>query len=261
MPKPGAGRAALIIAHPGHELRVHHWIERVKPLVFVLTRGDGRTHASRLSSTTRILERAGASIGAVYGRWRDCDVYDALVQGDTAQIRQALDEITQALLAADVDIVVADAEERYNPSHDLCRYLAQAAVARVRAASGRAIRDLEFPLVGPPASLHEPQDSQAIVVTLDEAALDRKLEAAANYPELADEVAQAVSTFGRQAFGVEYLTTARVSPLVSTAVPFYETYGAAQVAAGRYQQVITYVDHVQSVRIALAALPTPTCTS
>jgi len=52
---------ALIIAHPGHELRVHHWLEKTRPLVFVLTDGSGRTAQSRLHSTTRILERAGAT--------------------------------------------------------------------------------------------------------------------------------------------------------------------------------------------------------
>src|SRR5438034_752023 len=30
-------RAALFIAHPGHELLVHGWLELVRPFVFVLT--------------------------------------------------------------------------------------------------------------------------------------------------------------------------------------------------------------------------------
>ena len=53
-------RPALIIAHPGHELRVHHWLEKTRPLMLVLTDGSGRTAQSRLASTTRILEQAGA---------------------------------------------------------------------------------------------------------------------------------------------------------------------------------------------------------
>nr|MDP9120522.1 hypothetical protein [Acidobacteriota bacterium] len=28
-------RAALVIGHPGHELRVHGWLERARPLVLV----------------------------------------------------------------------------------------------------------------------------------------------------------------------------------------------------------------------------------
>ncbi len=247
-------RAALLIAHPGHELRVHHWIERTRPLVLVLTRGDGHSRASRLMSTTRVLERAGATIGPVYGRWRDADVYDALVGGDVPVFTSALAEIVDVLVGAGIDVLAADAEERYNPSHDLCRYLAAAAAARVRQATGRPLADLEFPLVGPPSSRHAGDDAQAVVVHLDETALDRKLEAARHYPELAAEVEHAVATFGRSAFGTEFLTHARTSPLDASEQPYYETYGAAQVAAGRYARLITYADHVRPVR---AALDTP----
>jgi hypothetical protein len=35
------GRAALVIAHPGHELRALHWLRLSRPCVFVLTDGSG----------------------------------------------------------------------------------------------------------------------------------------------------------------------------------------------------------------------------
>ena len=40
-------KAALIVAHPGHELRVHHWLEATRPVVLDLTEAlamcrDGR---------------------------------------------------------------------------------------------------------------------------------------------------------------------------------------------------------------------------
>src|SRR5260221_8686768 len=54
-------RPALIIAHPGHELRVHRWLEKTRPLVLVLTDGSGRTAQSRLASTTRILKQAAGA--------------------------------------------------------------------------------------------------------------------------------------------------------------------------------------------------------
>jgi hypothetical protein len=49
------GESALIIAHPGHEIRVHGWLERAKPVVYVLTDGSGRSGQSRLASTARLL--------------------------------------------------------------------------------------------------------------------------------------------------------------------------------------------------------------
>ena len=74
--------AALVVAHPGHEISLHGWLERVKPVVFVLTDGSGQRGVSRLSSTTRVLERAGARRGPVYGRFTDGRIYDALLAGD-----------------------------------------------------------------------------------------------------------------------------------------------------------------------------------
>src|SRR5260370_411620 len=71
--------AALVIAHPGHELRVHHWLERARPVTFVLTDGSGHTDRSRLAATTAILERAGATRGAIYGAMSDRELYQAIL--------------------------------------------------------------------------------------------------------------------------------------------------------------------------------------
>ena len=49
-------KTALMVAHPGHELRVWHWLEIECPRVVVVTDGSGRSGASRkgtvLSVTT-----------------------------------------------------------------------------------------------------------------------------------------------------------------------------------------------------------------
>ena len=247
-------RAALIIAHPGHELRVHHWIERARPLVFVLTHGDGHARDSRLASTTRVLQRAGAEPGPLYGRWRDRDLYQALLDGQHAPFVDAVDEISEALTAHAIDCVVADAEERYNPSHDVCRYLAATVAAR-QSARGVATRDFEFPLVAAPDALLEPSGTQdALVLRLDDEALRRKLDAARQYPEMAEEVARALEVFGEAAFRTECLTPAEPSPLEAPAPPFYETYGEAQVAAGKYPVVVRYAAHARPLRERLMSL-------
>src|SRR5206468_10486420 len=71
-------RAALVIAHPGHELRVHAWVELAQPLAFVLTDGSGHTGQSRLASTSRLLDQTGASSGGIYGRLTDGVLYTAI---------------------------------------------------------------------------------------------------------------------------------------------------------------------------------------
>src|SRR5216684_7212977 len=70
-----ATRSALIVAHPGHELRAHGWLELAKPTVFVLTDGSGRTARSRLGSTRDVLTAAGAKPAGIYRRFTDADVY------------------------------------------------------------------------------------------------------------------------------------------------------------------------------------------
>lgn len=68
-------RAALVVAHPSHELLVHGWLQLNRPQVFVLTDGSGRSGSSRLSQTTRLLEQVGAQRGSIYGRLTDLEAY------------------------------------------------------------------------------------------------------------------------------------------------------------------------------------------
>ena len=90
-------RTALVIGHPGHELRVHHWLERVRPVTFVLTDGSGHTDHSRLGSTTQVIERAGATRGAIYGALTDRALYSAILHEDHALFAQLAQDLAAAL--------------------------------------------------------------------------------------------------------------------------------------------------------------------
>jgi len=72
---------ALVIAHPGHELRVHGWLEKARPLVFVLTDGSGRSGLPRLNSTRKVLLDAGAKTGPIFGRFTDAETYASIPRG------------------------------------------------------------------------------------------------------------------------------------------------------------------------------------
>ncbi|HEX9942362.1 MAG TPA: hypothetical protein VGG03_10125 [Thermoanaerobaculia bacterium] len=114
--EPEGHRAALVIAHPGHELRVHHWLERTRPVVLVLTDGSGHTDRSRLASTTAILERTGATPGPIYGRLADRDLYRAILDGDADLFAALADEIAGILENQGVEYVAGDAVEGFNPA-------------------------------------------------------------------------------------------------------------------------------------------------
>ena len=244
---PNTQRAALIIAHPGHELRVHHWLETAKPQVAVLTDGSGRTNKSRLDSTTRILQRTGATPGPIYGRFTDAQIYKVMLEGQRDVIVKLLEEVADWLVAEKFDYVAGDALEGYNTSHELCRYLISAACELARRRSGRAIANYDFLLTGRPDECPPELRPNAICLRLDDAAIAHKLAAAENYPELKDEVAGALQKFGKSLFAVEWLRpVANGMELRPTAmdIPFYESYGEKQKAAGHYQNVIRQREHL-----------------
>ena len=248
-------RAALIIAHPGHELRVHHWLETARPATLVLTDGAGRTLRARLDSTTKILQRAGATTGPVYGRFTDREIYQAMLAGKSGVFLALLEEVVDWLVAERIDYVAGDALEGYNTSHEVCRFLTGAACEQAARRSGRTIRNFDFLLTGRPDECPRPLQAGAICLRLEVAAVERKLAAAAGYPELKPEVDFALKEFGPAAFAVEWLrpvaNDAGLHPAV--AKPYYEIYGEKQMAAGHYQNVIREQEHLLPLARAIWA--------
>lgn len=246
-------RALLVVAHPGHELRVHGWLERARPEVWVLTDGSGHGGQGRLASTAGLLARAGATPGAIFGRLSDRDAYALMMAGDAAAAAELVEELAAALFEQHVDYVAGDACEGFNPVHDLCRLLIDAAVLLARRRAGRAIDAFEFALDGGP---DWQGDGEALRWQLDDAALARKLKAARQYPELADEVDRALRSHGADAFRGECLY--RVEPLRTLSgrfdgKPQYERFGEERVAAGHYTQVLRHREHFAPLAAAVLA--------
>lgn len=271
-----SARAALIVAHPGHELRVHGWLEAVRPHVCVLTDGSGRTERSRLNSTTRVLEAAGTAAGAVYGDMTDLELYVAVLDYNHSRFTHLVDELASMLLREQIGCVAGDMAEGYNPAHDICRLVINAAVRLANRASGRQILNYDFTLVAPPGRCPDELHADSIWLNLDEAAFARKLSAARNYPELQAEVEAALSGAGSVGllghpdlakrsgpdlggpgtsdFRVECLRPVDAhapAPNFTGQRPFYEEYGERQVMAGYYTRVLRYREHMLPLAAAL----------
>jgi hypothetical protein len=248
---------ALLVSHPGHELRIHHWMELTRPVVFVITDGSGHTGTSRLATTTAVLERVGATPGSVYGRMSDREIYAAMMRGDQRLFTDLARELSDAFVRLGVREIACDAAEGYNPSHDVCRYIAEAA-ATLTSASGGTLPGYDFPLVAAPTACPPHLRDRAWTVQLDEGALDRKIAAARGYEEIAGDVDRTLAAYGRAAFLVESLRPFEPMGLEPPGndPPFYEQHGERQVAAGHYTQVLRFRDHVRPVAAALRALTT-----
>jgi hypothetical protein len=255
---PGPRRPVVVIAHPGHELRIHGWLEEVRPVVHVLSDGSGPTGQGRLDAVRRTLAQIGAREGAVFGRVPDAELYAALLGRRFEPLDQLADELTNELVTADADAVVTDAAEGYNPAHEVCWLLARAAVRRL-AWRGRSLSHFDFTLVARPDDCLFAHRPRAVWHRLDPAALGRKLAAAREYPGLSGDVDEALTRYGAGAFAVECLRP--VDPAAATPPtpePFYERHGARRVAAGRYQEVIRFLDHLAPLAAALRARRSPT---
>jgi len=244
---------ALVVGHPGHELRLHHWIEIHRPLVFVLTDGGGHAARPRIASTTRLIERTGATPagGAFYGAFGDRELYDALLGADDSRFVALAAHLAHRLDDAGCTTVAGDAAEGYNPGHDVCRILIDAAVER-RRRSGQPLLNLAFPLVAHPGATFGGQPP-AVALELDAAALERKLAAARDYLEMQEEVERALARYGAAAFATEALWNVEPNRVASShdEAPFYETHGSLRVREGHYRETIRHHNHMLPVARAL----------
>jgi hypothetical protein len=243
----------LIVGHPGHELRVHRWMEIAHPIVCVLTDGSGARGEGRIDSTTTVLERIGCTRGPIYGIMSDRDIYSAILNVDVSMFCSIADQIAAVFVEHGVDCVVGDSVEGYNPSHDICRLLINAAV-RIAAPSTGRIANYDFALVGDPTYCPPELRSDAIMISLDDDALARKVGAAEGYPELAGEVKAAISQYGVAPFARECLRPSDPANWIgwtSSEKPYYETYGEKRVAEGAYSEVLRFEKHVRPIAEAL----------
>jgi hypothetical protein len=264
----GAEKTFLFIAHPGHELCVHGWLEATRPRVFVLTDGSGRSGRPRIDSTTNVLSRAGAEPGSIYGRFTDQDIYRALLERDFEPLLETAGEFAEALVREGAGAVAGDAAEGFNPAHDVCRMMINAAAEMAWRLCGRRIVNRDFLLVGRHDECPRELRARATWLRLDGDAFERKLKAARSFPELRGEINAALegellslrqypelaaelpfkyTAPGSESYRVECLRPADgrlARGDFDGRPPFYERYGELRVAAGYYKRAVRYREHI-----------------
>jgi hypothetical protein len=233
---------------------VHGWLELARPLVFVFTDGSGRTNRSRLDSTTRILGQARAKPGYIYGRLSDHAAYAAILDREFDCFIRLAKELAEAFIAERIDYVVGDAAEGYSPTHDVCRLIINQAVKIASRATEREIENFEFYFRRRQTNCEAPRAAD-IYLKLDEEALARKIATAKGYTALTEEVSAALSRSPIDAFSIERLHLVdrdRDDHYWGSQRPFYEQYGEQQVAAGHYDRVLRYREHIEPLAKALS---------
>jgi len=195
-------RTALVVAHPGHELLLSGWMEAARPIVFVLTAGDDSHNGPAIATTARIVEACGARAGGIFGRFTDDGFQQALLLREKDRFHALTQELTDAFLQDSIDVVVADSAEGFDPAHDLCRILVDAActlATRLRP----HLRNFEFPLIGGRLSR-----ATSLRHRLDADAWSRKRDRLKAYEQPIDEVERRIAREGIDALQEESLRLA-----------------------------------------------------
>ena len=244
-------RTALVVAHPGHELRVFGWAQANHSLVYVLTDGSGRSGISRLPSTARLLASLGCECGDIFGMASDRAIYRALREHRYDFFIHLLDLLSASFQRHDIELVGGDATEWFNPTHDVCRMLINAAVAISLLATGREIANYEFCLTEWEQTSQQEHDSRCWHLQLDDSALQSKMDAAYAYVELHDEVERAIAARGEENFRTECLRRVTTIDSKTPEKPFYEIWGERRVAEGEYNSVIRYKEHLLPLQQAI----------
>jgi hypothetical protein len=237
-----SGFPVLIVAHPGHELRLFNWMERERPLVFILSDGSGGAQSSRLDYSVSTIRAAGATMIEGSGQRSDREWYAAILAGDISAFTKTADAITAAALTAHAPLVVSDAADGYNPLHDLCQAVGSAVVARIAG-------DARLPMLLVSPATANAMGTESIEWKLENEAARRKHLAMSAYTPLVQEAAQLLAE------APDALSRERL--LVPTFdwpenwTPEWEAFGRKRVNEGRFAAPITYRDQVLPIAKAL----------
>jgi hypothetical protein len=248
-------RTALLLAHPGHELRLHGLIARTKPFCMILMTGSrsGDSQSRRFASA-RVLEGLGCSTS--FGAVLDRDFYKIVLQGDIAPFVQWIETIARDLVANRIDRLLVDGWQLYSVSHDLTHVMGRLAAQQASRLLGRSIEVFHFEVMpGALAGIAE-VGAPAAEILLSDAELDAKLRAIENYPEIAAELEAFRQIKMEEAARVESIfRPPGLEEIIRppSAPPKYEFYGEQRQAQGIYRDVIRW-HHVEEILRGIVSL-------
>jgi hypothetical protein len=248
------GRAALVIAHPAHEIRLHHWMKRARPATYILTSGSrSGNDRTRLEASAKVIELAGAQYVDHWGAMQDKTLYRQILDGDASHLVTLTRLLADNLIAFDASIVVTDSWQEYNVAHDLTHVITRRAAALAANSLGRALPVVDYPVVPYRLVPNAVKGDTLLDLRLNDQECALKDAAVRSIPLIAQEVDEIVAAEGADAFSAEQfnaplplraLTPGRVGK------PYYEEFGEQRVRSGVYMDVI----RARHMNVTLTAL-------
>lgn len=162
------GNYALSIAHPGHELRLHGFLDEINPWLFILADEGETSHMDRMQhylgfifkdtgilkknrDAFYIIERKEKDIASINKSTyvRDEEIQNELIQGSTAWFEFYINKMANTFIKNKIDHVVMDASEEMDAVHEINRIMTELAVKLVKKRTGTEIILYEFNVLKP----------------------------------------------------------------------------------------------------------------
>ncbi len=245
----------LLIAQPGHELRILGWLKTYQPDIVILAQGEGSMQSSRLNQSQILVNELGLRIRNDYlSPTSDQEIYQTLLAGHGAQLlKQWFDSLCSLIKTEGFTAIVADAAEGYNPVQDLCRLLANLLTQKLNQEDYELL-NLEFSLIGHPSrSPHNAPPKMEIHLSPEQ--LKDKIDISCQYGAQSDQrfltkIQASLDLFGEDAFKVESFFPAQVTPYEKNQLPvtrpYFEIIGEERKQQGTYSTVIT-AEHLRKI--------------
>ncbi|WP_378175942.1 hypothetical protein [Aquimarina sp. SS2-1] len=239
-------KTLLFIGHPGHELLAHKFLSVYKPDVVFLTMGSGSNDSPRIQQSIDLIESLGLNVYYPFEPFTDRQIYDLILSHSVDSFHSVKSALKEFIVSHNIEMIVGDALEGFNPSHDVCRYLINATVFDLK--DKVLLKNYDFFQEDVRMNRSASKKPEDITLELDETELQNKMAASLNYPEIKLEVDKFVEHYGVEFFNIEYFRKVN-DPLKiknwNTEFPFYEEFGRKRIKEGTYSELISFKEHME----------------
>lgn len=275
------GNAALSIAHPSHEIRLHGFLSRTKPFIFLMTDGSGRNNEPTILFFQEYIKKIHRNNRDAFALMQDGEkfiqdnnIYTELIAGRHQFFEIYTKSIAKHLLRKKIDYVVVDSSEGYNVSHEMCHIMTNLAIKYVQKMTGKKIMSYDFAITEP---YSQRISEDCIHIELSDEEYDYKLNAFANYhPSLFAELKNNISLIDgarikqlQSEGGIQeikqmialinshFIRNEYLRPYIyeePAEAPFYEKHGEQLAVQGVYAEIIRYEQHIKPIKEKLESI-------
>lgn len=235
----------LFVGHPGHELLAHKFLTEYQPKVIFLTTGSGSADTPRINGSIELLASLGLNVFSPFKPFTDREIYSLIMKGNFKEFDRVKAEIKQFVIDHRIDLIVGDALEGFNPSHDLCRYIINGCVQELKGV--HELKNYDFLQDEVFRNSQKKVNEADILLHLNDVELKSKFAACRKYSQLKFEVDRFSEAYGVDFFKLEYYREITNTSLVSSwegPQPYYEVHGRKRVAEGVYDHSLLFEEHM-----------------